>query len=518
VQDRQLPNVPPDDIDSTYSRTLYLALEDQLNSKSGALSFVVSAFAMLALAAPALKAQTPQGLPHSPMSSGVLAADAYRAGLQQPESGQPTKVFPTVLTCSTPPCVFPNVQASAGPKAVNDDPIAVNPNSASQILTGGNDYNCANLQGFYASSNDGGTWTHTCAPGSGGQGDPIVGYDLKNHAYAGGVQNSNVVLFSSNDNGLKWGPVNIVTTPLLGSLADKPWLEIDTNTASPFKDTLYVSATQRATNNNSQITVSHSTDTGKTWTTHTVDTEQTFPDEVDQFSDLSIGPEGTVYVSWLRCPATSSFEDCGGQVSQVLISKSSDQGNTWSTPVVAATPTLVPDVSGCCFYGQLPNTSEPVSNVPSNAVFGSGSSALVYVCMYNWNGSQMQVEVVSSTDGGATFGAPVRVSTSNKGDEFFQWIAMFQTGELGVTWLDRRKDPKNVQYQPYSAFSTTNGVSFSGSTALSTTLSNPLHDGFGGTFMGDSRTHVWVGHSIDAVWMDTRTGVSQDEAGGLRQK
>jgi hypothetical protein len=59
---------------------------------------------------------------------------------------------------------------------------------------------------------------------------------------------------------------------------------------------------------------------------------------------------------------------------------------------------------------------------------------------------------------------------------------MFQTGELGVTWFDRRKDPNNIQYQPYSAFSTTSGVSFTTNTALSTTLSNPLHDGFGGTF------------------------------------
>lgn len=487
-----------------------------MNSKSGALSCVL--FACALLSTPAAKAQALQGLPHSPISSGVLAANAYRAGLLHPQTGKAMQFPSGSLTCTNPPCIFPNLQASAGPKPVNQNPIAVNPNNASDVLTAGNDYNCANFQGFYSSSNNGGTWTHTCSPGSKGQGDPIVGYDLKNRAYGGGVQDSSIVVFSSSNNGATWSQLVVVTKPMLGFLADKPWLEIDTNTSSPFANTLYVSATQTASNNNSQITVSHSINSGKTWTTKAVDTEQVFPNEVDQFSDLSIGADGTVYVSWLRCPATSAFQDCGGQVAEILISKSVDHGTTWSTPVVAATPTLVPDVSGCCFYGQLPNTSEPVSNVPSNAVIGSGSSALVYVCFYNWTGSQMQVEVVASSDGGATFGAPVRVATSNTGDEFFQWINLFQTGELGVTWLDRRNDPNNVAYQPYATFSNTQGASFTGNMAMSTVMSNPLNDGFSGTFMGDYRTHVWVGHSIDAVWMDTRTGVSQDEAGGVRQK
>lgn len=459
-----------------------------------------------------LNAQT---LPKSPISGGVLAARAYRAGLLQPVGGNGLAGGGEILTCSPTPCALPNVQASGGGQPVNEDPIATNLKNPKQMLSGGNDYNCSNIQGFYSSSDGGTTWTRTCSPGSGGEGDPIVGYDLKNIAYAGGIQNSNVVLFSSTDNGHTWGTPVIVTTPLLGSLADKPWLEVDTNPHSPFVNSLYVSVTQFDGSSDSEISVSHSNDSGKTWTTKVVDTKQIYPTSVDQFSDLAVGADGTVYVSWQRCPANGPTGDCGGTVAKMLLSKSTDGGNTWSSPVTVASPTLVPDSCGCAFYGSLPHTSERVSNIATNAVFGSGATAKVYVSFYSWSSSQMQVFVAASTDGGSTFGTPTRVTNSNKGDEFFQWVNVAANGGVGVTWLDRRKDPSNLSYQPYAAISSNGGSSFK-SGPLSTTMSNPLNDGFGGGFMGDYRCHVFNGRTMLAVWMDMRTNTSQDEVGGAQ--
>ena len=473
---------------------------------------VVTLVLLLALVTAGLNAQT---LPNSPISGGVLAARAYRAGLLHPVRVNQLAPSGQVLTCSPTPCALPNVQASEGGQPINEDPVATNLKNSKQLLTGANDYNCSNIQGFFASNDGGSTWTHTCFPGSGGDGDPIVGYDLKNVAYAGGIQNSDIVLSSSTNNGQTWGTPVIVTTPLLGSLADKPWLEIDTNSSSPFANSLYVSVTQFDGSSDSEISVSHSTDGGKTWTTKVVDTKQIYPTSVDQFSDLAVGADGTVYVTWQRCPANGPAGDCGGTVVKMLLSKSTDGGNTWSSPVTIATPTLVPDSCGCGFYGSLPNTDERVSNIPGVAVFGGGATAKVYVSFYNWTGSQMQVVTAASTDGGSTFGKPVRVTNSNKGDEFFQWTNLAQNGSIGVTWLDRRNDPSNLKYQPFAALSKNGGASFQ-SGALSTTLSNPLDDGFGGGFMGDYRCHVFNGRTMFAVWMDMRTGVSQDEVGGAQ--
>jgi hypothetical protein len=456
-----------------------------------------------------------------PFSGGVLAARAFRAGKLVPQGGG-TLQNPPGLTCSPAPCVLTPTRASEGGQPANENPVAVNPRNPQQLLSGANDYNCSNIQGWYASSDGGATWNHTCSPGSGGEGDPIVGYDLNNRAYAGGIQNGNIILSSSTDNGAHWGSPIKVTGPLLGYLADKPWLEVDTTPGSPNQNALYISTTQFASNSDSEIAVSRSTDGGATWKTVAVDTRQTFP-AVDQFSDLAVGADGTVYVSWQRCVANGPSGDCGGTTATYVLSKSNDGGATWSSPVTIGTATLTPDPQFCCFYGALPVTNfERVSNIPSVAAFGSGLSAKVYASFYNWTGSQMQVLVATSIDGGNTFSSPVRVTNSNNGDEFFQWVNVNRSGRVSVTWLDRRNDPQNVQYQPFAALGTPTG--FGPSSPLTSSLSNPNNDGFGGFFMGDYRTHVWAGGGpgqnafIDAVWMDTTTGTNncQDEFGGVR--
>jgi len=458
-----------------------------------------------------------QNIFKKPQSGGYLAAKAFKAGILRPQVGSVINVGNPDLTCSPAPCAFTPVKVSnIGSAMVDEDPVAVNPNNALQILSGGNDYNCGNIQGWYASSDGGSTWKDTCSPGSGGEGDPIVGYDTNNIAYAGGIQNGVIVVSSSTNNGQTWGtPVKAVKNEL-GYLADKPWMEVDTKTASAFKNSIYISSTQFDFSSNSQIWVAHSTDGGKTWKDVAVSKKQIFPTDVDQFSDLAVGDDGTVYLNWLRCPASGPSGDCGGTTAKIMFSKSTDGGVTWSAESQATTTKLVPDTSFCCFYGQLPNTSERVSNIPANAASGSGATATVYATYYNWTGTQMQIMVIKSTNGGSTWGTPVRANTSNTGDQFFQWTNLASNGKkLAVTWLDRRNDPSNVKYQAFFS-SSVNGTSFSKDHALTSTLSDPFKDGFGGGFMGDYYANGWGGRALYMVWPDTGTGIIQDTIGGVQ--
>ncbi|MBA3913681.1 MAG: exo-alpha-sialidase, partial [Acidobacteriales bacterium] len=367
---------------------------------------------------PFLTAQSNHPLEHLPYSGGVLAARAYRAGRLVPQNGGFGLLGPTDLVCSPAPCVFTPVRASPGGQPANESPLATNPRNPMQFLSGANDYNCGNIQGFYSTNDGGTTWTHTCSKGSGGEGDPVVAYDLQNTAISGGIQNGNFVVFTSTDNGTTWSNPITVTSPLLGSLADKPWLEADNNPGSPFAGSLYISGTQFASNSDSEISLSRSRDSGKTWSTVVVDTKQIFPAFVDQFSDVAVGRDGTVYVSWLRCPANGPSGDCGGTTANFLLAKSTDGGATFGAPITIATTTLAPDPDFCCFYGELPNTFERVSDIPSITVVGSGATARVFVTYYKYTGGFLQVLLATSNDGGNTFNGGVPVSPAST-DQFF---------------------------------------------------------------------------------------------------
>jgi hypothetical protein len=486
----------------------------------------LSSFVLLIGASLAPAQNSPVVLPLTPESGSASIAKALRNGSIQLPNSVAANSIQASLTCSPLPCALPNVQASTGTNIANEDPIAVNPRNRLQLLTGANDYNCPTFQGFYASSDGGSTWNHTCLPAlprGSGLGDPMVGYDLLNNTFAGGIGTGTpgqvIVVSRSVNNGSTWGaPAVAVTQTLSGGSVDKGWMEIDTNFGSPHVNCLYVSATQFDSSGfNSQISVSHSCDHGKTWTTVPVDPEQFYPTAVDQFSDLAVGKDGTVYVSWMRCPATGPTGDCGGTTVQMLMSKSTDGGNTWSSAVTTATPNLAPDSCGA-FYGCLPNTSERVSNIPSIAIDNSTglNAGHLYVVYYNWTGTQMKVLVTHSANGGTTWSAGVAVAPSTAThDQFFPWINTSVRGTIGVTWLDRRNDPGNLKYDAFATFSPNGGVNFTTNQKLTTVMSNPLNDGFGGAFMGDYTGNAWSNATLFASWMDSRNGsFMQDEVGG----
>jgi hypothetical protein len=485
-----------------------------LNRNSRVIVTLMSAFVLVALLTPMLSAQVLEKLPYS---GGVLSARGIRSGrihLPAVNSSNDVTNNPD-LTCSPAPCVFTPVRASSGGQPSNESPLAVSPLDGNKFLSGANDYNCGNIQGFYATVDGGTTWTRKCSPGSGGQGDPVVGYDRLGNAFAGGIQSGSFKIFISTNDGTTWGNPITVTGPLLGYLADKPWMEVDTHTTSPFVNNIYYSGTQFSSNSDSEISASVSSDGGHTWHTTAIDTVQHYPTNVDQFSDIGIGDDGTVYVTWIRCHANGPAGDCGGTTTNVMFSKSVDGGLTWTPAAVAFTTKLAPDACFCGFYGSLPNTNERISMIPAVEASGVGPTAKVYVAYYNWT-TKMETMLRSSVDGGLTWSSGTVVSSAS-GDQFFPWVSLLK-GKVIVSWLDRRKDPANVKYQPRFALSGNGGASFGASHLLSSAQSNPLNDGFGGGFMGDYRTSVSTGNSFYAVWEDTTTGTNnvQDEFGGVK--
>jgi hypothetical protein len=263
----------------------------------------------------------------------------------------------------------------------NETAIAQNPLNPRQLVTGFNDYRRGDGNCYGATSTNGGSsWSDTTIPmgftrgtafGNVAReywqagGDTSVAWDTRGNAYfacqmflrgAAGLTNntdesSAVYIFrSTGDGGASWdfpGRPAVETFTTNGNvLTDKPYMTVDNHAGSPFRDRIYLTWTQFAADGTAYIYEVHSDDYGQSFS-------------------------APVVVS-----GTSSL--CG---------------NTFGVP----TP------QGTCNENQY---SDPFT----------GSDGALYVAFSNFNNTvtgtdnRNQVLLVRSTDGGQTFGAPVKVT------------------------------------------------------------------------------------------------------------
>jgi len=433
---------------------------------------------------------------------------------------------PGQFNCSPAPCVLPPTQASEGGGIVTDSPIVTNPLNATQLLLGSVDANCYGL-GFHLSSDGGSTWKVTCMASiyKGGvwspSDEPQVGYDRKGAAYIAGLYypsegRGSFVAFQKSTNGTHWSkPAVALRAP--GASPMDTGLTVDTNVGSHWVNSLYVSGLMELAHGNTQVLVAHSNDGGATWTQAAVDPVQIYPEE-DRFTRMAVGKDGTVYTTWMHCRGKKGGDGSAlCRTAHMMFSKSTDGGNTWSRAQQIVTV-------GMPHYWWLPNTNPGigVDNFPVIGVDNSDGAHAgnLYVAMYTWTGSYLRVQMIRSTDGGTTWSNPVPLAPpSDTHDQFFPALSVSATGLVGVSWLDRRNDPANIDYQAFAAISEDGGQSFGANWQLTTAFSNPDVNG-DYNWMGDYTGNTWKGDNVFvAAWMDSSNGTDmQEEVGGVRLK
>ena len=443
--------------------------------------------------------------------AGIVGSSAHAAD-GAPGSG--------TLTCSPAPCVLAPVQATQGGF---DAPIVANPANQQDLILGSDDLQCPypTNSGFNLSSNGGTNWSLFCMESLlyngneyGGEGGPVLAYDLKGVAYTGnyytnedGQSGFGFQAFQKSSDGINWSqPAVAVVRQDFDPFYC--WMVADTNNTSPYVNAIYFSCVLTGPLGNgseNQVVVSHSNNGGATWQQVDVAPIQHYPPE-DFYTDMTVGKDGAVYLTWQYCNQGNA---CDSGPVYIVFSKSSDGGNTWSKPKRIATLNLT--------Y-PLPNTKSVF--VPDGPVIAADASngpysGNLYVAMYNWTGTFMQLQVVRSSDGGDTWSKPVPVSPGITHDQFLPWISVSPTGLVGVSWLDRRNDPKNIGYQAYAGISSDGGLTFR-NVQLTTAFSNPNKPS--DQDIGDYTGNTWAGPNyFIAAWMDnSQSFENEDFVGGIR--
>ncbi len=159
-----------------------------------------------------------------------------------------------------------------------------------------------------------------------------------------------------------------------------------------------------------------------------------------------------------------------------------------------------------------------VNSFPSMAVDRSGGphNGNVYICWPQRGvapaGSDPDIVMINSTDGGTTWSAPVRVNddaVNNGKDQIFSWCTVDETtGQLLVVFYDSRNVANNMA-EVYMASSYDGGNVFSNFPVSDQSFNFGPISGFAGGYGGDYIGVAAVNDVAYPFWMDSRTGVSQ---------
>lgn len=228
-----------------------------------------------------------------------------------PTFGIPNPEFDIQTPCFFPdPPFIPNVAVSNDPGTGNQNETTIGIFGGNFVCGGWNDNRTGIYHVGFAASSDGGlTWsddTVLTEPTYSEDGDPVIGIDDSGVVYYFWLSfnrsnnSGDIFLTKSYDGGVTWGPFVCVTPNSPTSLDDKPWATIDGYN-------IYVTWYEYGASGNLKFT--RSTDRGATWSTGVA------VGSGGNGTTPFRGTDSTIYVGW-------GFQD-------VKLNKSTDMGRTW---------------------------------------------------------------------------------------------------------------------------------------------------------------------------------------------
>jgi hypothetical protein len=470
---------------------------------------------------------------HPPLSSVVIESiGPTRGGGSQAPTAKPASFTSETLSVGSNQNVIVGdvtnaVEHPSGPACFvgdqtpqNETTISMDPTDSDNLIGGANDYRYFlpsegrfdGAAGAYVSHDGGATWSNEFMPGISeaaggtyqGVGDPAFAWDPSgdvvyyaniafnrraNPATGHSAFASSIAVSRSFDKGETWETNYVIQDDEPSVFHDKEWIAVGPD------GSVYVAwALFRFGRGGpfgyleSPIVISKSTDQGETWSQPQVISAGPYA----QFATPVVAEDGTIYVSYELWQ-----NPIGRNGGRAFVARSTDDGETWTNHFVA----LINDLPN-----PLPHSAFRVASYP---VLDVGDDGVLHMVWSNWQSGSADIVYTRSADGGATWSKAVKINQESlKSDQFFQWISV--SGDfVHVAFVDRQYTSDALLDHSYSV-STDGGNTWSQTERVTTASSRSDASLFGanctGEFIGDYTGIVAEGGTAQVLWMDGRPG------------
>jgi hypothetical protein len=401
--------------------------------------------------------------------------------------------------------------AQTSPRSESD--IRVNYWDPTKIIGGSNNISASGQQAQFYSTDGGATWGQNYLPlqtGDAFNSDPTVDWTSDGTAWATtmGINSAGTQLriraFKSTNNGATWTFDGTVSGSQTNT--DKQIMWVDHSATSPYANNIYV-----CWHNGAPQFVGRRTSSGWSTPLQISGTETT---GTAIGCDVKSNSSGDVFVFW---PATGNR--------RILVSKSTNGGVSYGTPVIARTTFDSYDIGVPSFNGRR------ILIYASGGTYRTGTKNNVYLTWTDLSGDtgcttatnepgsnaastcKTRIWFSRSTDGGATWSAAVKINNqSSLNDQFNQWLVVDEaTGQLAVMYYDTVDDSTRKKTHVYYQASFDDGVSWSTPFRVTSAQTDETIAGAdSGNQYGDYNAMSGINGSFWPVWTDRRSGGKEE--------